>query len=400
VSPGHAGDAVVCEPDDRGFAGGPCYHRIDLLSFHAMPRATPKYARSQVDAAGDTLIRLTNPGTWEEQVELDNAQTIINNWRAAHRFPLNSMQVTLRGRALKIDPKAVIPQRLKRLPAIESKLRLHEGMKLSRMHDIGGCRAILKDVKAVNRLVEKYDESNAKNPHTRARFVRKYDYIDGLPGPKTDGYRGVHLVYRYRSESEELSVFNGLRIEIQVRSQPQHVFATAVETASIFTEQPIKSLKANLDDERWRRFFALMGGALAIREETAPVPNVPTARDALVAEIKDLSGQLSVETVLGGWGKTVENLSGKYGFKNAVAYILRLDADTKTTEVIAYSEKELPTTDDDYLKMEKLLKQKPSHQVVWVKAESIDALRLGYPNFYLDTAAFIDIMKEIIAKGV
>ena len=102
-----------------------------------MIRVAPKYSRSQVDAAGDVLITVADPPTLDDQVKLDKALAIISNWRAAHRFPLNSMQVTLRGRALKIDSKAVVPQRLKRLPAIEAKLRLHEGMKLSRMHDIG-----------------------------------------------------------------------------------------------------------------------------------------------------------------------------------------------------------------------------------------------------------------------
>ena len=238
----------------------------------------------------------------------------------------------------------------------------------------------------------------AKNPNKRARFIREYDYIDGPPGPKCDGYRGIHLVYQYRSETKELVVFNGLRIEIQIRSQLQHVFATAVETASIFTEQPIKSLKANLDDERWRRFFAVMGGALAAREQTVAVPGVPTTADELVDELKLLSRQLSVETVLGGWGKTVEQLSG-YRFK-AAAYLLRLDADAKTTEVIAYTSKDVPQTDEEYLRLEKRYKQTPSHQVVWVRAESIDALRLGYPNFYLDTTAFINTMKEIIGNGI
>lgn len=167
-----------------------------------MGRVTPQYSRTQVDAAGDILLRITDPQTGDESVELEHALTIINNWRASHRFPLNSMQVTLRGRALKIDPKAVVPQRLKRLPAIESKLRLHPGMKLSRMHDIGGCRAIVRDVRAVRKLIKKYEESLAKNPHKRARFVKKYDYTDGPPGPKCDGYRSVHLVYQYRSESK------------------------------------------------------------------------------------------------------------------------------------------------------------------------------------------------------
>jgi hypothetical protein len=35
-------------------------------------------------------------------------------------------------------------------------------------------------------------------------------------------------------------------------------------------------------------------------------------------------------------------------------------------------------------------------QVLWVKAESIDALRIAYPNFYIDTKAFIEAMKVVL----
>ena len=338
----------------------------------------------------------SEPKSLDETKELEEALTVINNWRSCHRVPLNALQVALRGRALKVDQKAIVPQRLKRLPAIEAKLLLHKGMKLSRMHDIGGCRAILKDVKAVREVVLKCQESSDKNPHRRAKLIRIYDYMDGEPGPKTDGYRGVHIVYQYRSDSRELSVYNGLRIEMQIRSRLQHTFATAVETASIFTRQPIKSIRATLEDERWRRFFALMGGALALRERTKAVPNVPETRGELATHIRDFASQLGVETVLRGWGATVEHLTRHP--KDAKAFLLLLDADAKTTEVIGYTQRDLPKTDAEYLAIEKRFKGKPTQQVVWVKAESIDALRIGYPNFYLDTQAFITTMQSIIRE--
>jgi ppGpp synthetase/RelA/SpoT-type nucleotidyltranferase len=359
-----------------------------------MARIIPVYSRSKVDAAGDTLLNVRAPQTIAEMDELEEALTIINNWRASHRVPLNSMQVTLRGRAKKIDPKAIVPQRLKRLQAIEAKLRLNVGMKLSRMHDIGGCRAIVKDVKAVRALVKKYEEGLAKNPNKRARFVRKYDYLDDCP--KADGYRGVHLVYQYRSEAKDLQPYNGLRIEIQLRSQLQHSFSTAVETASLYTEQPIKAIKANLDDERWRRFFALMGGALAVREKTKMVPGIPEKISDLGNELRALSEQLNVETVLRGVGETAEKISGNR--VGAKAWLLLLDVGKRTTEVVGFTKGELPKSEEELLRIEKSVKHNPGQQVVWVRADSIDALRLAYPNFYLNTEAFIQEMKLAIAE--
>lgn len=360
----------------------------------SMAYTVPLHSREKVNAAGNTLIDRDFSSL--ESSELDDALAIINNWRSCHRYPLNAIQVTIRGRARKLDDSAIIPQRLKRMPAIAAKLRLHSGMKLARMHDIGGCRAILKDAASVRLVLEKCHEAIAKNPKRGAELIKEYNYMDGnLPGPKSDGYRGVHLVYQYRSKKGQGAKYNGLRIEVQLRTRLQHAFATAVETASIFTDQPIKSIKANLQDERWRQFFALMGNALAIRERTTLIGGLPTTAHDLAREIRILSDDLSVEHVLGGWGRTIEQLSGHP--VGARTFLLRLDTQAKTTDVIAYSNRDIPKTDQQYLDLEKEFKDKPSQQVVLVDAESIDSLRLAYPNFYLDTRAFIQAMKRAIS---
>src|SRR5262245_50330201 len=93
------------------------------IGLEHMARLTPpEYSRGQVDTAGDTLVRLASPSTLEEVALLEDALAIINNWRFAHRYPLNAIQVTMRGRAKSVDGHAVVPQRLKRMPAIASKL--------------------------------------------------------------------------------------------------------------------------------------------------------------------------------------------------------------------------------------------------------------------------------------
>lgn len=361
-----------------------------------MAYTVPLYKRARVDAAGEALTQGPVLGARGAQ-SFDEVLAIVNNWRSSHRYPLNAMQVTIRGRATKVDPQAIVPQRLKRMPAIEAKLRLHEGMKLSRMHDIGGCRAILDSVEAVRRVADKCRVGAAKSPSRGVRLVREYNYLDGdSPGPKLDGYRGIHMVYQYRSKSKLGTAFNGLRIEVQLRTRLQHAFATAVETASIFTDQPIKSIKANLNDARWRQFFALMGNALAIREKTTLIRGLESDPVKLAGEIRELANDLSVERVLAGWGRTVERLSGHP--TGAKTFLILLDTDAKTTEVIAFSEKEIPKTDEQYLSIEKQFKGKPSQQVVLVDAESIDSLRIGYPNFYLDTSVFIEAMKAVIYR--
>ena len=193
-----------------------------------MPSVTPQYTRGRVDVAGDRLI--ASGDFWIQ--DWRNALDVINNWRASHAFPLLSMRIILSRRARRLDPQAVVVQRLKRITSIAGKLNAKGSMRLSRMHDIGGCRAVVRTVRLVDRLVRVYEQRSVHE------FVRKYDYIKT---PKVDGYRSVHLVYRYRSQSAARSVYNGLRIELQIRSRYQHAWATAVETVSAFTGQALKS---------------------------------------------------------------------------------------------------------------------------------------------------------------
>src|SRR6266567_7569194 len=184
---------------------------------------SPQFPKGRVDWAGDVLAGYKAVS----MSDFDLALGIRNNWRSSHSYPLQAVKMTLRKRARQVDNRAIIAQRLKRLSSISAKLVRNRQMHLSQMQDIGGCRAVLKDMAKVNGLVKLYTESWAKNPKVRAEFVKAFDYING---PKIDGYRGIHLIYKYRSASRRHRVWKGLRIEIQIRSRLQHAWATAVET--------------------------------------------------------------------------------------------------------------------------------------------------------------------------
>lgn len=158
----------------------------------------PQYDRKDVNAAGSWLIQATKAVSLAER---DHMLEVINNWRSAHAFPLQCLKMTLLNRAKKIDRKAIVAQRLKRLPSIEAKLREHVSwMKLTQMQDIGGCRAIVRNVRRVKRLVKVYKSGMAKNPTKRHTLIKENDYISE---PKKDGYRSYHIVYRYLQCSEE-----------------------------------------------------------------------------------------------------------------------------------------------------------------------------------------------------
>src|SRR5271166_4137199 len=129
------------------------------------------------------------------------------------------------------------------------------------MQDLGGCRAIMASVNAVEQLYDLYHVGTGDLFESEGK-LKCYDYIRE---PKSDGYRGIHVVGRYSARAQKNEAWNGHRIEIQLRSQLQHAFATAVETVTTFTRLP---LKFGAGPVEWRRFFTLMGSAFAIREKT------------------------------------------------------------------------------------------------------------------------------------
>lgn len=356
-----------------------------------MKWTAPQYSRQDVNAAGKSImsedvVSLVETGEWDRAVE------VINNWRSAHNFPLQCVKMTLLNRAKDADEKATVAQRLKRLSSIEAKLQKHSAwMKLSQMQDIGGCRAIVENIVRLNKLIQAYKDAAAKNPK-RSTPHKTNDYINE---PKEDGYRSYHFVYRYRSIARKHKVFNDLKIEIQIRTRLQHAWATAVETVATFTGQPLKS---GGGPEDWRRFFALMGTAIAIREKCPPVPGTPTDVDELTRELSELVDKLNVETALEAWRTSLQEIPYS-GPAKPEAYLIELKPLAGTIEYIGFRKDQLQQLSAMCLEREKFIaaNPQPGAQVVQVSTSSMKALRRAFPNYLLDTTVFIEALKYATA---
>ncbi|MGH9418681.1 MAG: RelA/SpoT domain-containing protein, partial [Thermoanaerobaculia bacterium] len=108
-----------------------------------MQWTTLHFSRSEVDAAGRCLVE-NGHGS-----DSEHALIVVNDWRAAHGFALNTFQVGLRTRARSVYEHALVAQRLKRVSSIIAKLRRYPTMNLSRMQDIVGCRAVMETARQV-----------------------------------------------------------------------------------------------------------------------------------------------------------------------------------------------------------------------------------------------------------
>ena len=148
---------------------------------------TPRFSKSEINKAGSILVS-SNPPPEDHNW----AQEVLTNWRACHGYPINTFQATLRQKLRHVDTNALVAQRLKRAPTIVDKLTRYPKMKLARMQDIGGLRAVMSTIEQVRKL-----ESDYRNSRFKHKLVNSQDY---LTHPKADGYRSSHLIYRYKND--------------------------------------------------------------------------------------------------------------------------------------------------------------------------------------------------------
>ncbi len=341
----------------------------------------PEYPRDRVNEAGK-ILKDDNP---KSEFEREAALIIINNWRTCHNFPLNTFQVRLRTKAKEIDPDSLVAQRIKRLISIKLKLNRFPNMKLTQMQDIGGCRAIVSTGKQVDDLVHIYKHGSRGIKHNLAT---EDDYI---LKPKDTGYRGVHLVYKYKSDKN--SHYEGLKIEIQIRTKLQHAWATAVETVDTFTRQ---SLKSSQGQDDWLRFFELMGSAMAIKENKPLVPNTPIEAFELKKQIIEFEKKLSIIDHLHAFRTSIkvfgakEEATGHY-------YLLELDVNKKRMQITTYGQNQLLMASENYLALEKK-NAKKNVDTVLVSVESLSSLKMAFPNYYLDTELFLKFLHDFVRE--
>jgi putative GTP pyrophosphokinase len=349
-------------------------------------QAPPEVSRRKVNKAGEALIKSNS-----DSQEYLRALEIANQWRLAHLYPINTFQSRLRG-MVKRFPDSIVAQRLKRMPTIIDKLARHPGMQLSRMQDIGGVRAIVKDVSAVQDVVSQY-ETSKRFTHI---LKNKKDYI---AQPKPDGYRGVHMVYQYNNtlaRNEKAEIYQGLLLEVQIRTQEQHIWSTAVETMGTILKQPFKTRGGDSD---WQEFFALMSSAIAVVEGTPVLDQHQSMRAydiyKAVAEKAEKMHALELMTGYNFAAKVV--LDTHQGFYN----IIELDMSDRSVSITGYPKTRYKEASTDYAALELEVKDNPAKDVVLVSAGEIKTLRQAYPNYFLDINKFakrLEAIIEIIAE--
>lgn len=340
---------------------------------------TPAFSRAEVDRAGRLLAQ---NGLVADVLAVGHALDVIGNWRSAHGFPLNTLQMTLRKRASSVCEAPIVAQRLKRVPSVLGKLRRFPKMKLSRMQDIGGARAVLPNIAEVDELRAIY-----RGRRIRHQLVGERDYVRR---PKASGYRSIHLVYRYHSDRK--AAYSGLQVELQLRTRIQHAWATAVETVGTFLGQALKSSEGRKD---WLRFFELIGSGFALVEGGPVADNVPPDAAALRAAIRRDARRLRVRERLEAFREALKFV--EMPKMQAYRYfLLVLDPDQGSLSIQVFRSDQIAVANDTYLTVERLLAGSTGDAVL-VASDSLESLRRAFPNYFLDTRTFVEEMESFLA---
>jgi len=341
-----------------------------------MAFAIPNFTRKQVTKAGQVLI---NPHSTVDDFE--KALTLLSHWRSCHAYPINTFQATLRSRLKKVCNTALVAQRLKRTPSILKKLELNPGMQMARMQDVGGLRAVVESLSQVHKLQEIYLKSSLQH-----ELIGIDDYI---ATPKKSGYRSLHLIYKYKNPQNP--IYDGLCIELQIRTKLQHAWATAVETIGTFLDQALKSSEG---PKEWLDYFKLVGAAFSFLEKSPVAKDFEKIpKEKIYRLVNEQTKKLDVKSKLNAFAVAANAIETRASQGNY--HLVKLNAQEKTVEIKSFGKRRLEDANREYEEAEKLAAIDNNVQAVLVATDSIDALKRAYPNYFLDTRQFTLALSRI-----
>lgn len=322
---------------------------------------------------GGSKSRVTRAGT-NIRAGTANAEDlqIVDAWRAAHRAVLNTFQAILRNRTR--NTSIVVAQRHKRKRTIFDKLRRIPHMQLARMDDIAGCRIIFKNTKDLYSFRQKFHK--ARFNHKRRNDADKYDYIKTT---KATGYRGIHDVYEYDVNSETGRNHAGLFVELQYRTTVQHAWATAVEVIGFITQSQPKFQEG---DKRYEIAMALASEILARAFENLKGPLPKIENSELVNNFLRLDQELGLMNLLRG-------LNAADSTVTANRNVILVFSGSGDLEVKTFRD-----ATDALRALFDMEQKNPGFDIVLVRADSSEDVRIAFRNYFSDARDFIKLIEE------
>lgn len=375
--------SLVSHFEDRETApDGAVFKHCEKVGIH-MNLHGRKYSKEQINRSGSYLAQ--KDINLVDEIELDNHWEVFNYWRSLHAYVMNVIYVNLKRRVSKMDiTSVIIAQRLKRAPSILSKLNRFPKMQLSRMQDIAGVRIIVKDIPDIYKV---RDNIYKQFPHD---IYHEKNYINE---PKSDGYRSLHITFKVDNLTK--TEFNGLNVELQIRTKLQHQWATAVEIIGLYKKE---SYKSGLGDDKTREFLCLCSNLFAISENT-PIDEKyhNKNKNDLCKDLKKLNEELKVLDYLSGLTVFADKQKQIIKNKKIEFCLILLKLDERRLNVSPFDN--IEEAKKSYAILEKeIAKSKKNWDVVLISIDDIKALKKAYPNYYLDSKEFVQSVAGFIKR--
>lgn len=328
------------------------------------------YSKNQVKKAGE-CIRKEN-GDIEKSIE------IIQQYRAAHLYPLMIVKNLVWKHAQKINKNAIIARRLKRLPTIIDKLRRKtldgvtaNSIAVTRMSDIGGCRVIVEDRLQLLLLDSSLDKS---------RTTHKSKVKDYIKSPKPTGYRGIHRIYSCY-DRDEAHKWKGFDIEVQLRTKLQHLWATTVEVVDLCEG---RSLKTNPFESNpsWIEFFRLMSEFIA--DEEGFIYLSPQDKNLLKTRLISLNNKLNAIDKLLSFNRLFSDKKINLSQRKSGYVIIAIKGNSIYYKFFS------PTQKHKAVEQYSIIEKDDDYNGLFVEMDDIRKLSYAYPNYLIDTRFFID----------
>lgn len=264
----------------------------------------------------------------------------------------------------KLPKPLFIARRLKRLESIKIKLQRFPQMELDRIQDIGGTRAVFKNLNEVKEYIKNIKQIN----DIPFKIIKENDYISN---PKNDGYRSYHLIFECLLEN-----LKGYKVELQIRDLRQHYWATAVEILALINQN--NNIKIGKAEEFYKRFFFLISKLLHNE-----------INDTEINGLKILNDKHKILEILKGFSLAFNNIDT--AIENLI-YIIYIDYSNKTVNINPFHKNNIKVASILYKELEK---QKDINAVL-IDTTDIKNLELAYPNYFGDAKEFIKIVKNFL----
>ena len=335
-----------------------------------------KYSRNKINQSGKVLLAGPEMG-----FPYTDANLVVEDWRKLHMIPLQELvEEVTRVLADSGVQAAFSSHRLKRMTSIIAKLRHNPGMGLGGLQDIGGARFVFEDIDSLLKAQKIISQASFEH------FVTDREPYDYVAKPKASGYRSIHFTYKYVSDNDD---YDGLRVELQIRTRLQHDWAMAVETAELISKS---SLKASLGDENWLSFFKLSSAVFAQKE------GMPVAESFAEYSEKDyclqyaqLDKSFKFLDQLQALVSAVK-ISEEHTLRGGFAVLLIQFAE-KRVQLRHFQSDNLEDATKYYSEVEKSIYDQNS-AVVLVSVSDMKELQEAYPSYFLNASEFIQALFE------